>query len=369
MGSPSSSWPTRRDRRPEGDDRPRQRPDHASRSPRPTTPSASSAARRWASPTARCSAISATRSAIITGTCWCATAAGSTPAARCSATTAQDYERGAAAPLRGGRAGRLAAAFRQRLRHVATRGRISPRPGRITCTSSTRSRWRRLRPAASSPRSIGEGTPSRAASTSIPMSRAPSSTAHRRLDAAHPRDQQPQPRDGPAGSLSLRAVAARSSPSCASSTISCAAPERKSHWARRRTPPACCRSPARRREPSGFGGFAPRAREAQVRRSSRAASRARRQEPSARDGPADPWIERCAKRGKIPAVAQRVDLQPAGETGPLAIFVPTKQMTDCRSVMFARGRALRNCVSGRHAFYSEWYGTAGFEKNGPSSPI
>ena len=54
-------------------------------------PSGRSAAPPWASPIAPCSAISGTRSATITGTCWCATAAGSRPAARSSATSGQDY--------------------------------------------------------------------------------------------------------------------------------------------------------------------------------------------------------------------------------------------------------------------------------------
>ena len=56
-----------------------------------TTPSGRSAGRRWASPTARCSAISATRSATGTGTGWCATAVRWTHAGRSSATTTVDY--------------------------------------------------------------------------------------------------------------------------------------------------------------------------------------------------------------------------------------------------------------------------------------
>ena len=86
--------PGRRRRRagPKVHDRARQRPDHPGAEGGRRRRARPRCASRWASRTARCSAISATRSGIITGTCWCATAASWTPAARCSATRASDYD-------------------------------------------------------------------------------------------------------------------------------------------------------------------------------------------------------------------------------------------------------------------------------------
>ena len=70
-----------------GPDRPRQTASSPSTSRRPTIPSASAGAARWASPTARCSAISATRSRITTGTAWWRSRRAWRNSARCSATS------------------------------------------------------------------------------------------------------------------------------------------------------------------------------------------------------------------------------------------------------------------------------------------
>ena len=82
------------------------------------------------------------------------------------------------------------------------RGRTSPRPGRTTCTSSTRSRWR-TRSISVAPRvAADEGL---SAVVDRNPYRAPNvETAARRVAAAHLRGQQPQPQHGPARSLSLR---------------------------------------------------------------------------------------------------------------------------------------------------------------------
>ena len=79
--------------------------------------------------------------------------------------------RGAATPLRAGPAGRLAIALRQRLRHACIRGRTSPRPGRTTCTSSTRSRRPRAFGLSTSTQARRKATSSTPRSISIPTAR------------------------------------------------------------------------------------------------------------------------------------------------------------------------------------------------------
>ena len=103
-------------------------------------PSASGAGASWASPTARCSAICGTRSATTTGTGWSRDGGRLDEFRAVFGDEREDYGEALEAPLRQRRARRLAGRLRQQLRALPTPGRTSPRPGRTTCTSSTR--WR-----------------------------------------------------------------------------------------------------------------------------------------------------------------------------------------------------------------------------------
>ena len=111
-----------------------------STSPRPTIPFARRCASRWARPTGRCWGTSVTRSATTTGTGW----SGRRPRladfrARFGDETSRLRRRPAATLCRGRAAGLAAATSSARTRRC-TRGRTGRRPGRTTCTSSTRSR-------------------------------------------------------------------------------------------------------------------------------------------------------------------------------------------------------------------------------------
>ena len=96
-------------RRP-GHDRPRQRPDHDQPRRGRRRRARADRAARWASPTARCSATSATRSATTTGTGWSRTRAGSRRSASCSATSARTTPRRCKRHYANGPARRLAGA-------------------------------------------------------------------------------------------------------------------------------------------------------------------------------------------------------------------------------------------------------------------
>ena len=166
--------------------------------------SARRSAARWTSRIAPCSAISAMRSAIITGRGWSSSIASELErvAARSSATRRSTMP-GAPAPLCQRQHRRLDRRCVAPMRRCIP-GRISPRPSRIISTSSIR--WRRS--AASAPR--WRRPRARGASrrdVDFDPYRAPTDELIAQMDAVHLRAQRGQPQHGPARSLPVPPVA------------------------------------------------------------------------------------------------------------------------------------------------------------------
>ena len=169
-------------------------------------PSARRAASPCTSPIARCSAISATRSATISGTGWCATAASSSRSARCSATNAPTTARPCNATTSRARRPTGSRAS-SRLRHHASVGGLRRDLGALPA-HRRHARDRRAPSACRPGRAVTQGD-ELDASVDFDPYRAPGiRPADRELAAAHRRPQQPEPRDGPARPLPVRAVTA-----------------------------------------------------------------------------------------------------------------------------------------------------------------